>query len=294
MRNSRLNPLRLRARAKVNLGLWVGPRRPDGYHDIITLIAPVELADTVEVRPAARGVEVRTDDPKLPTGEANLAGRAARAFFDATRSATGCRVRVRKRIPVGAGLGGGSADAAAVLHGLNRIHREPLSPAELRRVGARVGSDVPALLTGRACVARGRGERVRPVRLPRLKLLLYLPGFPVATAWAYRRLDELRARAPDLTAPRFSPKLLALRLRRQEPVKAAEMFRNSFEPVVFRRYPALARARSAMLRCGCAAAALSGSGSTVYGVVTDKSARGQDPMAALARAGFPCITTIVE
>ncbi|MFO7639207.1 MAG: 4-(cytidine 5'-diphospho)-2-C-methyl-D-erythritol kinase [bacterium] len=283
--------LTLTARAKVNLGLWVGPSRPDGFHGIVTIIAPIALADTVAVRLAARGIEVRTDDPSLPADEENLAGRAARAFLQATGRSGGCRVTIRKRIPVGAGLGGGSADAAAVLNGMNRLCGGPLSPLELRRVGAGVGSDVPALLAGRPCVARGRGELVRTIRLPRLRLLLYLPGFPVSTAWAYRRLDQLRRREPGLTAPPLSPKILALRLRRQEPAGAARLFVNSFEPAVFRRYPVLGRARSALLRCGCVAAALSGSGSTVFGVVTEKSARGQDPMAALARIGFPCTAT---
>ena len=286
--------LRLAANAKVNLGLWVGARRPDGYHDIVTIIAPIVLADTVSIRLAPRRISVQSSDPDLPTDEANLAGRAARALFDALRSSTGCRVGIRTRIPVGAGLGGGSADAAAVLRGLNRLLGEPLSPAGLRRVAARVGSDVPALLAGRACVARGRGERLRPVRLPRLRLLLYLPGFPISTAWAYRRLDAQREKTPGLTPPPVSPKILAVRLRSQEPAQAAGLLCNSFEPVVLRRYPVLNRARAELVRCGCAAAAPSGSGSTVYGVVTDESARRQDPMAALARAGFSCIASAIK
>ncbi|MFO7676118.1 MAG: 4-(cytidine 5'-diphospho)-2-C-methyl-D-erythritol kinase [bacterium] len=283
--------MELAARAKVNLGLWVGPRRPDGYHDIVSVVAPLELADTVSVRTAARGLTVRTDDPALPADEENLAGRAARAFLDAVGSRAGCRVRIRKRIPVGAGLGGGSADAAAVLAGLNRLHGRPLAGRELRALGARVGSDVPALLAGRACAVRGRGERVRPVRLPRLRLILHLPGFGVSTAWAYRRLDALRRDGRALTGPPVSPKMIALSLRGQEPDRVACLLANSFEPVVFRRYPALGRARAALLRHGCSAASLSGSGSTVYGLVSATRQDREDPMAALARVGLPCIAT---
>ena len=252
---------------------------------------PISLADAVQVRLTRRGITVRTDRPDLPTDEDNLAGRAARAFLTAVKSTDGCRVRIRKRIPVEAGLGGGSADAAAVLLGLNRLHGTPLSGSALRRVGARVSSDVPALLAGGPCVARGRGERIRPIRLPRLRLLLHLPGFGVSTAWAYRRLDTLRRDGRALTTPPLSPKILRSLLEKQESAGLARQLGNSFEPVVFRRYPALGRVRDTLLRSGCAAAALSGSGSTVYGLMADDPVRGQDPMAAMARAGFPCIAT---
>lgn len=234
---------------------------------------------------------MRTDRPDLPSDEENLAGRAARAFLAALDSTDGCRVRIRKRIPVGAGLGGGSADAAAVLLALNRLHGDPLSPALLRRLGAAVSSDVPALLMAGPCVARGRGERVRPIHLPHLRILLYLPGFGVSTAWAYRRLDALRRTGRALTTPPLSPKILRLLLRRQESAGTARQLDNDFEPVVFRRHPVLGRVRKALLRAGCYAAALSGSGSTVYGLMADKTVCEQDPMAAMARAGFPCIAT---
>lgn len=234
---------------------------------------------------------VRTDDHSLPTDEENIAGRAAREFLDAIGSHDGCRVDIRKQVPTGAGLGGGSADAAAVLRGLDRLHGHPLSRDRLLRLAARIGSDVPALLAGRACAVRGRGERLRPVRLPRLRLLLHLPGFGVPTAWAYRRLDDLRRAGRALTGPPLSPKILASALRRQELVGAARLLGNSFEPVVFRRFPVLGRARRALLCHGCAAAALSGSGSTVYGLVADARHGLHDPMAALARDGFPCVAT---
>ncbi len=276
----------LSAPAKVNLGLTVGPRRPDGFHDITTVVVPVELCDTVRIRTARSGITVAADTDAVPSGPGNLAHAAAGRFFRAAGIDAGCRITLTKRVPPGAGLGGGSADAAATLLGLNRLFGRPLAARRLRRIAAALGSDVPALLARRPCAARGRGERLRPVRLPRLRFLLHLPGYPVSTAWAYRALDRSRPR--PLTASRLSPKILGLKLRRHELAGAAPLIRNDFEPVVFRRHPDLARVRELLLASGCWAAALSGSGSTVYGLV-ERGA--QDPMAAMARHGFPCIAT---
>lgn len=279
--------LRLAAPAKVNLGLWVGPLRSDGFHEVVTTVVPLRFGDTVSVRLTRSGIAVRTDDPRVPDGPDNLAHRAARLLLDAARSESGCAVRIRKRIPPGSGLGGGSSDAAAVLRGLNRLLGEPLSRPALFGLARRIGSDVPALLLGRPCTARGRGERVRPVRLPGIRLVLSLAGFPVATGPAYARLD--RARVRGLTEPVPSPKILAARLRQGELERAAPLLTNSFEPVVFDRHPRLRRARRLLLDSGCVAAGLSGSGSTVYGLAPEPG-RG-DPMAALERHGFRAIVT---
>ncbi len=275
----------LRSPAKINLGLAVGPRRPDGYHDITTIFVPLDFGDTVRIERRAAGITLRCSDPTLPTNEGNLAWRAARAFFPASRLITGCAISITKRIPVGSGLGGGSSNAAATLLGLNRLHGNPLAPRALRRIAARLGSDVACFLYPGPTVGRGRGERLRPIGLPRLHLLLHFPGHPVPTAWAYAALDRSRRRG--LTRSVFSPKMLSLRLRRNELDKAAALIQNDFEPVVFRAHPGLARARAKFLESGAWAAALSGSGSTVYGLVT---AQGwHDPMAAMSRSGFPCI-----
>jgi len=201
----------------------------------------------------------------------------------------GCRILIAKRIPVGGGLGGGSSNAATVLTGLNRLFGAPLSPNQLRRIGASLGSDVPAFLMSGPCIARGRGERLRRIQLPRLDLLLCFPGHPVPTAWAYAELDRLRGTGQGLTRPVISPKILRASVRRDEPDKVAAQLSNSFEPAVFRRHPALGHAKELLLRHGALAASLSGSGSTVYGLVRAKGWK--DPMAALARNGFHCVKT---
>jgi 4-diphosphocytidyl-2-C-methyl-D-erythritol kinase len=284
-----LTALRLRSPAKVNLGLWVGNRRPDGYHDLVTVIAPIELADTLTIRRAQTGIAVRCDSPEVPSDEQNLAGKAAHAFFASTGIESGCRITIVKRIPVGGGLGGGSSNAATALLGLNRLFGSPLSLPQLRRIGGALGSDVPVFLARGPCVARGRGDRLRRIRLPRLRLLLYFPGHGVSTSWAYAALDRRRAARPGLTPPTLLPRLLSLYLRHNEPERAAPLLANSFEPVVFRRYPKLSRAKSLLLASGADAAALSGSGSTVYGLVMKQDWK--DPMAAMACHGFPCLRT---
>ena len=279
----------LKSPAKVNLGLWVGRERADGFHDVITIIAPVELADVIRISPAQTGIEVTCDSPAVPSGPGNLAYKAADAFMQAARVKAGCRIRIAKRIPVGGGLGGGSSNAATVLAGLNRLFDTPLSQRRLRHIGASLGSDVPAFLMNGPCIARGRGEKLRRIQLPRLDLLLCFPGYPVPTARTYAELDHLRAAGLSLTRPAISPKILRAGLRRNEPDTVAAQLSNSFEPAVFRRHPALGRAKELLLRQGAFAASLSGSGSTVYGLVRAKGWK--DPMAALARSGFHCVKT---
>lgn len=287
-----MNSLVLAAPAKVNLGLWVGRRRTDGFHDIITIIAPVELADVVSISRAQTGIEVECDSPAAPSGPGNLAYRAAAAFMQAARVRAGCRIRITKRIPVGGGLGGGSSNAAAALSGLNRLFDTPLSQRRLRRIGASLGSDVPAFLVNGPCIARGRGEKLRRIRLPPLNLLLCFPGYPVPTAWAYAELDREREAGRGLTRPTISPKILRAALRRNEPDTVAAQLKNSFEPAVFGHFPALGRAKELLLRHGAFAASLSGSGSTVYGLVRAKGWK--DPMAALARSEFHCVNTSTQ
>ena len=309
-----MDRLVLSSPAKVNFGLWVGRKRADGFHDIVTIIAPIELHDTVSIRKTAHGISVepwsraveakakvkakaealRSSDStstsaSIPWDSSNLAYLAAEKFFKSARLDAGCSIRVRKRIPVGGGLGGGSSNAATVLVGLNRMFGLPLGPRRLRLVATSLGSDVPAFLIGGPCIARGRGEKLRRIQLPRLDLLLCLPGFPVPTAWAYGELDRLRKAGQGLTRPVISPKILRAGFRRDESDRVAAQLSNSFEPAVFRRYPALNLAKELLLRHGALAASLSGSGSTVYGLVRTKGWK--DPMAALARNGFHCVKT---
>ncbi|MEO0073260.1 MAG: 4-(cytidine 5'-diphospho)-2-C-methyl-D-erythritol kinase [candidate division WOR-3 bacterium] len=281
--------MRIRALAKLNLGLWVGQKRCDGYHSVVTTMVPIQLHDDVSVRLTRSGISVSTNNLSTPTGTANIAHRAAAAFLSAADYRGGCRIRITKRIPIGAGLGGGSSDAAATIRVLNRLLGSPLALPALQKVASSIGSDVPFFLNPRPCVARGRGELLRRVRLPSLKVILCYPGYPILPSWAYAALSRLRQIAPGLTSPQPSPKILCLSLRRGELGRVAKLLHNSFEAVLVRHYPEIARIKKIMLEHGAFAASLSGSGSTVYGLVHERG--WQDPMAALKRHGFHPILT---
>lgn len=270
--------------AKINLGLWVGKKRPDGFHEIVTILVPLAFGDQIKVTRTKSEITLRVTGIKLPIPpEQNLAFQAAQRFFRETKINAGCRIEITKRIPPGSGMAGGSSNAASVLLALNRIFGCPLPPPALKKLALGLGSDVPFFLQQTACVARGRGEKLRPVNLPALNFFLHYPGFGIATAWAYRELDRQRRK---LTPPPFSPKILLQKLRRDELAGVAELLFNSFEAVVFPRYPELKRAKTQLLKCGAYAASLSGSGSTVYALIP-----ALDPMAELRSCGLPGILT---
>ena len=187
--------MQLFAPAKINLSFRILRRREDGFHEIDTLMAPISLRDelTIEPNESETGLAFSSDDPSLPAGEDNLVVRAARAFFAEIKAEPRVRIALRKKIPHGAGLGGGSSDAASTLLGLQELHGRPLSGACLTNLAAGIGSDVPFFLARSAAICRGRGEIVEPVGpLPELSLLLLKPEFGVPTPWAYGRWREAR------------------------------------------------------------------------------------------------------
>ena len=272
--------MRLLAPAKVNLLLRVLRRRPDGFHDLDTLFQAVDLCDEVVVGRGGVGVALSVEGPDLGPLEENLAYRAACAYLEAEGAAAplGVRVRLRKRIPTGAGLGGGSSDAAAVLRCLDRLRTRPLPRRRLVEIGASLGSDVPFFLGGSA-LARGRGRGGRLVAraaLPPGHLVLVLPPVHVATGAAYGALARLRESRPP-------------RRRRPWPPggisgwdDVAAWAENDFEEVVPGAYPPVARSLDALRRAGGRPALLSGSGAACFGVFPD--AAGAEAAAAGLRA----------
>jgi 4-diphosphocytidyl-2-C-methyl-D-erythritol kinase len=250
------------APAKVNLYLQIGERRPDGYHRLVSLFQMVSLFDHISIRSLkAENVYQLEGEFDFPVEE-NLITRAVRLFRERTGSRHGVRVRVKKRIPVGAGLGGGSSDAAAVIAGLNHLFAAGLDAADLRLLAAELGSDVSFFLTAAAALVRGRGEIVEP--LPARSdyaLVLVYPGFPVATRQAYRWLDARRAAAGEV--PLTEPPDLRRIYRHASPGEW-DLF-NSFTPVLTERFPLLGEIIGALENAGAAAAGVSGSGSALFG-----------------------------
>jgi 4-diphosphocytidyl-2-C-methyl-D-erythritol kinase len=253
---------RVAAQAKLNLGLRILARERGGYHEIETLFARIALADIVTIRPRDEERSLVVHGTPIGPAEQNLAYRAAAAYGDATGWPRGFEIHVEKRIPIGGGLGGGSADAGAVLRGLNALAPRPLHDAELLRIAIQLGADVPYLTsTEPFALAWGRGERLLALpALPERTVLLVLPGFAVSTADAYAWIDA--SRPTDLPSPRLVsvPELTSWETLQPRVI-------NDFEAVVAERHPEIATIIAQLRESGASIAGMSGSGSTLYGVV---------------------------
>ena len=275
----------VRAPAKINLHLRVLERRPDGFHDVRTVLQSLALHDTLSLRRRPGPLTIGCRTPQVPAGRANLVWTAASALWEALGrrgEPAGAGVVIRKRIPAAAGLAGGSSDAAAALRGLCRVWQASPAAAWLRGVAAEIGSDVPYFLAGGAALARGRGEQIR--RLPDLEplwVVLARPAFGIATADAYRWLDEDRG---ELGAP-------------PGPVGMPPGWRrtwrglvNDLQPGVARRHPDLALMVERLRRSGALLAAMTGSGSVVYGLYRQPAAAHAARMAVRRRGWRTTLT----
>lgn len=253
---------------KVNLLLNVLGRRADGFHELETLLYPVRVCDRLVLETTSTGVQLECNLPALPTDARNLVHRAATMFLEAAGIRDGVRIRLEKKIPLAAGLGGGSSNAATTLLGLNELFGQPLSPERLHALGAALGSDVPFFLQARPAIATGRGEQIEPLDFfPTLRgafFLLVHPGFGVPTAWAYQNL----ARFPEALhgAPGRARRLATL-LRSSDLFTAARHFYNALEAPVLEKYPLLALFQEFLRSHGAAATLMSGSGSTTFAIV---------------------------
>lgn len=229
------------APAKINLFLAITGRRADGFHELVSLVAPLGLGDTLHVE-LATSFSLTCSDPEVPCDGNNLVLKAAQAFARATGWTGGAAFHLEKRVPVGAGLGGGSSDAVAALRVLNTLAGQPLSPVALGALAAQLGSDCPLFLRGAAVIMRGRGEHIEALpaevesRLRGRRVLVFKPGFGVATAWAYA---ELASGAPDsyVSASEAEARLAGWLQDRQAPDE--QILFNSMERAVFPKYVAI-------------------------------------------------------
>lgn len=258
---------------KVNLLLNVLGRRPDGFHELETLMLPVGLHDTLEFSESGDGARFTCSDSRLPSDGSNLVVRAAEAFRAAAGIRAGVAIHLEKRIPAAAGLGGGSGNAAAALLGLNEIFGFPLSSEKLHEIAGGLGSDIPFFLDDKPALATGRGEQVEPLEPFDLMrgawLLLVRPGFGVATPWAYLAL----ANFPEALNGRPGRALeLAEALMSDSFRAAAGKFYNSLEAPVFRKFPILAIYRDFLRDSGALVSLMSGSGSTTFAIAQSQSA----------------------
>ncbi len=251
--------MHLSAPAKINLSLEVRGKRADGFHEIETLMVPISLADRIAIdRADGEGVVFTCSDPTLSAGDDNLVVRAAKLFFERTKIKPGIRIHLEKRVPHGAGLGGGSSDAAATLSGLNAFFSTGLKIPDLSAMAAVLGSDIPFFTYRSAAICRGRGEIVEPVEFDHaLPLLLIKPEFGVPTPWAYKQWQGSRE-LPDIPyRPQYFPWGRIV---------------NDLERPVFEKYIFLALLKRWLLaQPETAGALMSGSGSTTLAVLRNAS-----------------------
>lgn len=253
--------------AKINLGLRVHGRRPDGYHEISTVFQTVSLRDTLSFQSTPDGkLELVCSDPSIPADDTNLVLRAAAALRERFGVGEGVRVELGKVIPAGGGLGGGSADAAVTLAALATLWGLETDAIELAEIGARLGADVPFFLTGGTALGTGTGTEIRPLEdAPKMHLVIVAPGVHVSTAEAYGALG-----APALTKVEPLVNLSVSRTEADFPDSLCDVTSNDFEAVVVRLHPEIGRAREALGGAGAHRVMLSGSGSSVFGVFENK------------------------
>lgn len=272
--------------AKINLDLRILGTRPDGFHDLKTIFQSLALFDTVTVTVRKGPLVITCDEPDIPTDQRNLVWKAASLLHRTVRGkSTAPRdiaIELRKRVPSEAGLGGGSSNAAMTLLALNTLWKLDLDLASLSRIGARLGADVPYFLCGGTALGLGRGDDIYPLTdMPPVHVVILRPGFGVATSDAYRWFDDETRRVLKEPVPR--------RLPVGWPAWAATL-RNDLEAPVVRHHPAISRIRQSLLDAGAAFAAMSGSGSAVFGLF-ERSDAARRTANDLARPGWLSLHT---
>lgn len=260
-----LEEIIVEAPAKINLTLDVIGKRTDGYHELETVMHQINLVDIIRLKPSREGISIRTNSPNIPSGKDNLAYRAALLVLEQYPRAGGVEIFIDKKIPVGAGLAGGSTDAAAVMLGLNRLYNLGMDTGTLLEQGAIIGSDVPFCMTGGTAVACGRGEILTPMpECNLLNMVLVKPDFQLSTAAVYGALD--------LEKTGFHPNTTAFleAWRKCDIISIACRLGNVLETVSIKKHPVLENIRQEMLDLRALGAVMSGSGPTMVGIFADR------------------------
>lgn len=254
--------MKLRAHAKINIGLHVLGKRTDGFHDLETIFHEINMYDEIELE-THEELMMTADSILVPIDETNLCLRAAQLLQSELKVQQGAMIHLKKNIPVGAGLGGGSSDAAAVLLGLNKLWGLKLKNNKLRKIAAEIGSDVPFFIEGGTAYATGRGEILQHFELDvPFWIVLVTPPRHVSTAWAYQNLkSDRQGKVVDLRN--------ALTEQIQKPKKLNAIVQNDFEPSVFEAHPEILRTKEKLKDCGAVFSLMTGSGSSVFGFFTD-------------------------
>jgi 4-diphosphocytidyl-2-C-methyl-D-erythritol kinase len=251
-----MDALHLESPAKVNLGLEILKRREDGYHELRTILQKINLHDLLHFSlKEERGISIATDHPNLPVGKSNLIYQAVQSMLKKSDYKGGVLVEIEKRIPLGAGLGGGSSNAATALKAMNQLLKIGLPKKELMAIGLEIGADVPFFFFEGAAIASGIGERLKKIELPELWYVLIYPNFEVSTRWAYQNFV--------LTKRQFH---ISFNKLAKIPNEIFHHLRNDLEEVVSKEYPQIGLMKEILCSAGAKGALMTGSGPTVFGV----------------------------
>jgi 4-diphosphocytidyl-2-C-methyl-D-erythritol kinase len=279
---------------KINLLLNILGKRADGFHELETVLHPVAIFDELTISRQANGIHLTCSDPVLPVDSSNLVHRAATVFLSKTQIKDGVRIHLEKRLPLAAGMGGGSGNAAITLLALNELFGAPLSPVDLEQLAGSLGSDVPFFLQSQPALATGRGEKIQPLgsfrALQGSAFFLIHPGFGISTAWAYQALGRYPAALNGKAAR--AQKLISL-LEAGDLRTAGTEFYNSLEAPALEKYPLLALFQEFLRAEGAAATLMSGSGSTTFAVARSLAAGEQLAEKFRSRFGTKCWTAVV-
>ena len=265
--------LRLKSPCKVNLLLNILGKRPDGFHELETIMQPVNFFDDLAFERGGQGLQLTCSDPGLPVDSSNLVHRAAVAFLTAAKISDGVKIHLEKRIPMAAGLGGGSGNAATTLRGLNDLFGSPLGTAKLGELAASLGSDINFFLQDKPALATGRGEHVESLEpFPALSgkaFFLFHPGFGIATPWAYQNLGRFPA---ALNGQKGRARVLIASLQSSDLKAAAAGFYNSLEAPALDKFPVLKLYQEFLVANGALVSLMSGSGSTTFAIAENVAA----------------------
>jgi 4-diphosphocytidyl-2-C-methyl-D-erythritol kinase len=253
-------PLRLESPAKLNLSLEILRKREDGYHEIETILQKISLHDTLHFSlKKEKGVTITTDHPSLPVGKDNLAYKAVQSVLKASDYKRGVHIQIEKRIPLGAGLGGGSSNAATTLKALNQLLDLGVSKKRLMEMGLEVGADVPFFFLEGAAMGSGIGERLKKIELPALWFLLIYPNFEVSTRWAYQNFVLTNQRI-HFNLQKFT----------KTPEGISHILLNHLEEVVSKKYPQIDIMKKILFSAGAMGTLMTGSGPTVFGIFPEE------------------------
>ena len=287
-------PLEKKSPCKVNLLLNILGRRTDGFHEIETVMQPVNFCDELIFERGGNGIRLSCSDKNLPVDSRNLVFRAAADFLAAAKISDGVKIHLEKKIPLAAGLGGGSGNAATTLLALSELFGRPLSTAKLDELAAALGSDIPFFLQNKPALATGRGEKIQPLEnFPALRgraFLLIHPGFGIATPWAYQNLARFPA---ALNGKKGRAQKLISKLQTNDLPAAAGGFYNSLEAPALEKFPILALFQEFLRANGALAALMSGSGSTTFAIVENVPAAESLAEKFKSKFGQNCWTAVV-